>query len=185
MVSKWTFGSICRLFFFPPLFRAAFASYGGSQDKGQIRATVTGLHHSDSNVGSEPHSQPIPQLMAMLDPSPTEWGQGSNLKPHGYWLDLFLRTWNLLVTGWICFCEPETSWLLVGFVSANLKPPGYWLDLFLLHHSGSSPADMFGCHIWEWGLLWHLVDSGQGCCYPPYNTRSVLTGTKNIWPKGQ
>ena len=31
----------------------------------------------------EPSLQSIPQLTAMLDPQPTEWGQGSNLKPHG------------------------------------------------------------------------------------------------------
>ena len=36
--------------------------------RGQIRATATGLHHSHSNLGSEPSLQPAPQLTAMPDP---------------------------------------------------------------------------------------------------------------------
>ena len=42
-----------ELFFF--LFRAAPETYGGSQARRQIRATATGLYHSHTNVGSEPH----------------------------------------------------------------------------------------------------------------------------------
>ena len=33
------------------LFRATPVAYGGSQVRGQIRATATGLHHSHSNTG--------------------------------------------------------------------------------------------------------------------------------------
>ena len=40
------------IFFF--LFRAAPSAYGGSQARGQIRATVASLHHSHSNAGPEP-----------------------------------------------------------------------------------------------------------------------------------
>ena len=49
---------------------AAPAVYGGSQARGQIGAIATGLRHthSHSNVGSEPHLQPTPQLMATPDP---------------------------------------------------------------------------------------------------------------------
>ena len=47
---------------------AAPMAYGGSQARGQIRAIVTGLHHSHRNVGSEPHLRPTPQLMANPDP---------------------------------------------------------------------------------------------------------------------
>ena len=36
--------------------------------RGRIRAAAAGLHYSHSNAGSEPCLQPIPQLMAMLDP---------------------------------------------------------------------------------------------------------------------
>ena len=54
--------------FFFCLFRAATMAYGSSQARGQIRATAGGLHHSHSNTGSEPHLQPTPQFMAMLDP---------------------------------------------------------------------------------------------------------------------
>ena len=45
------------------LFRAACMAYGASQARGQIQATAAGLHHSRSNVGSEPHLRPTPQLM--------------------------------------------------------------------------------------------------------------------------
>ena len=68
-------------FFFFCLFSAAPMAYGGSQARGQIRAIVTGLHHSHSNLESEAHLRPPPQLMAMLD-QPTEQGQRSNLCPH-------------------------------------------------------------------------------------------------------
>ena len=40
------------------------AAYGGSQARGQIRATAAGLYHSHSNAGSEPCLRPTPQLMA-------------------------------------------------------------------------------------------------------------------------
>ena len=50
----------------------------------QIRTTAASLHHSHSNLGSEPHLWPTPQLMAMPDPWTTEWDQGSNSHLHGY-----------------------------------------------------------------------------------------------------
>ena len=43
-------------------------AYGGSQARGPVGAVAAGLHHSHSNVGSEPRLRPTPQLMAMLDP---------------------------------------------------------------------------------------------------------------------
>ena len=49
-------------------FYAAPAAYGGSQARGRMGAVAAGLHQSHSNVGSEPHLQPKPQLMAMPDP---------------------------------------------------------------------------------------------------------------------
>ena len=63
--------------------RAAPAAYGGSQARGRIVAVAASLRYSNSNVGSEPHLRPTPQLIAMPDPQPTEPGQGSNLQPHG------------------------------------------------------------------------------------------------------
>ena len=50
------------------LFRATPAAYGGSQARGRIGAVASSLRHSHSNARSEPHVQPTPQLMAMLDP---------------------------------------------------------------------------------------------------------------------
>ena len=51
-------------FLFPTIviFRAAPMAYGSSQARGQIRATVGGLHHIQSNTRSEPHLWPTPQL---------------------------------------------------------------------------------------------------------------------------
>ena len=54
-------------FFVLCLFRAALVAYGGSQARGQIGAVADGLRHSHSNMGSEPHLRPIPQV-ATLDP---------------------------------------------------------------------------------------------------------------------
>ena len=66
------------------LFRATPVAYGGSQARGQIRATASSLYHSHSNAGSEPHLQPPPQLMATPDPWPTEQVQEPNPHLHGY-----------------------------------------------------------------------------------------------------
>ena len=73
------------LFSFSSFFlRAAPAAHGGSQARGQIRATAAGLHHSHSNAGSQLCLQPTLQLTATLGPLPTERGQGSNPCSHGY-----------------------------------------------------------------------------------------------------
>ena len=48
--------------------RAAPKAYGSSQARGLIGAIAAGLHQSHSNVRSEPHLQPPPQLTATLDP---------------------------------------------------------------------------------------------------------------------
>ena len=72
------------LFFSFLLFRAAPVAYGSSQARGQIGAAAADLHLSHSNVESEPNLPPTPQLTAMLDPQPTEGGQGLNPYPCGY-----------------------------------------------------------------------------------------------------
>ena len=50
------------------LFRTTPEAYVGSWARGPIGATAATLHHSHSNVGSKPHLQPTPQLMATPDP---------------------------------------------------------------------------------------------------------------------
>ena len=52
-------------FFF---FRAIPVAHGGSQARGQMGATASSLDHSHSNVESQPHLRPTPQLKAMPDP---------------------------------------------------------------------------------------------------------------------
>ena len=76
---KLTYVYFIIIFFF----RAIPTACGGSQARGRIRATASGLHHRHSNVGSKLSLWPTPQLMAMLDPWPTEQGRGSNPHPHG------------------------------------------------------------------------------------------------------
>ena len=72
------FGYFCFRFHFFDFFRAAAEAHGSSQTRGQIGATAAGLHHSHSNVGSEPSLRPTAQLPATVDPQPTEQGQGLN-----------------------------------------------------------------------------------------------------------
>ena len=55
-------------FFVFCLFRAAPTAYGDSQARGWIGAVDASLHHRHSNVVSEPHLWPTPQLKAMPDP---------------------------------------------------------------------------------------------------------------------
>ena len=83
------------------LFRATPMAYGSSQARGQIGATAASLRHSHSNARSQLHLQPTAQLTATPDPWPTEWSQGLNPYPHGYYLDLFLlrhdgNSWNII-----------------------------------------------------------------------------------------
>ena len=44
------------------------AAYGSTQARGQTGAAATSLYHNHSNVESEPHLQPTPQLMATPEP---------------------------------------------------------------------------------------------------------------------
>ena len=63
------------LFVFCLFFRAAPAAYESSQARGLIRATAASLHHSHSNMGSEPCLKPTLQLTAMrpgIEPT-TSW----------------------------------------------------------------------------------------------------------------
>ena len=66
------------------LLRAAPTAYGSSQAGGRIGAVAAGLYLSHDNAGSEPHVCLAPWLMATLDPQPTDRGQRSNLRLHGY-----------------------------------------------------------------------------------------------------
>ena len=53
---------------------------------------------STATATSDPrHLQPTPRLLATQDPSPTEWGQGSNLHPYGHTVG-FLTHWATMGT---------------------------------------------------------------------------------------
>ena len=55
-------------FFFFWCFRAAPMAFGSLQARGQIRATVAGLHRCHSNARSEPCLKPRPKLTATPGP---------------------------------------------------------------------------------------------------------------------
>lgn len=62
-------GNIQDFFLWSCFFGATLVAYGGSsQARGQIGAVASGLHHSHSHMGSEPHLRPTPQLTVMTDP---------------------------------------------------------------------------------------------------------------------
>ena len=68
------------------LLRATPAAHGSSQARDRMGAIAAGLHYIHSNVGSEPHLRPIPQLI---------------LNPLTKARD---RTRVLMDTSWACFC---------------------------------------------------------------------------------
>ena len=57
-----------KIHLFFSFFRAASMAYGGSQDRGHIRAVAASLSHSHSNAGSKLHLISTPQLTAIPDP---------------------------------------------------------------------------------------------------------------------
>ena len=63
-LSSFIYLFICLFAFF----RVAPVAYGGSQARRLIGAVATGLRQNHSNARSELCLQPIPQLMATLDP---------------------------------------------------------------------------------------------------------------------
>ena len=81
--------SLYLFYLFIGIFRAAPMAYGGSQDRGPIRAAIASLHHSHSKVGSEPCLWPTLQLTAMQIVNPLSEA----------------RNWtsNLMVPSWIPF----------------------------------------------------------------------------------
>ena len=119
---------VCFLFFFL-LFRATSTAYGSSQARGGIRATATVLHHSHSNVGSTPHLQLTPQLMATL--IPTHWAWPGT--------------------------EPASSWILVGFINrcpAEGTPPAFnTCHCCLFHHVATSTSWIL-TSIWKWLVIY-------------------------------
>ena len=64
VISGWPLFSLLYFILFFVFSRAIPEACGGSQARGLIRATVAGLHHSHSIVGSELCLWPTPQLTA-------------------------------------------------------------------------------------------------------------------------
>ena len=62
------FSFLFFFFFFFVFSRAAPTAHGGSQARGLIGAVAAGLRQSHSNLGSELHLRPAPQLTATPDP---------------------------------------------------------------------------------------------------------------------
>ena len=106
------FHSFFFLFFLGPHLQHMEVPRPGSQ----IRAAAAGLCHSHSNIRSELHLSPMPQLVATLDPQPIDWGQGSNPHPQGYYVRS-LTCWAMTGTPAYPFNQKmgskksATSWL--------------------------------------------------------------------------
>ena len=96
------------LIFFFFHFRSTPAAYGSSQARGQLGAAAAG----HSNSGSKPCLQPILQLMAMPDPLPTE---------QGHWARPGI--------------EPESSQILVGFITTEPQLELWLKDLVIWRHT--------------------------------------------------
>ena len=64
---EWTRFLVIKEFHFV-FFMATRMAYGSFWARGGMGATASGLCHSHSNLGSEPHLRPTPWLMAMPDP---------------------------------------------------------------------------------------------------------------------
>ena len=119
---------------------AAPAAYGGSQARGWIGATAASLRHS--NAGSEPHLQPTLQLAATPpDSQPTEWGQGSNLYPHGHYVG-FLSCWATTGTPGVFILNTPNSITSNG-ISIWLGQRKYIKGLHLVW-------DPINCPQWSW-----------------------------------
>ena len=67
-VSQYVFYLFIYLFCLFAFSRATPVAYGDSQARGLIGAVAAGLRQSHSNVGSQPHRQPTPQLTATPGP---------------------------------------------------------------------------------------------------------------------
>ena len=118
--------SIEREFFF--FLTPAPAPYVHSWARGQNRAAAATPCHSHNNTRSEPHLPPTPQLAAMLDPQPTERGQGWNLH---------LRRDNI---------ESLTPWATVGTPSIDYFKPNH-LGLKKVSHFNPHEIDKSELHV--------------------------------------
>ena len=83
--------------FFFGLFRAAPKAYGGSQARGRIRAVTTGLHHSHSNVRSEGVCNLHHRLTSL---TLTHWAR-PGMEPESTWMLVgFVNCWTMMGTPW-------------------------------------------------------------------------------------
>ena len=129
-------------FFFFLLFRAAPMAYGFSKARGRIGAKAVSLHHSHINEGSMPYLWPTPQLMAMADPQPIEWGQGSNC----FFMD----------TSWICFRCTTQQELLFYFFEYTFYIL-FLLIFFWIFHTTTPVFVLASCHSWCFVFLFFMT----------------------------
>ena len=161
--SKWpnqyfpTLWHMHKFVFFFLLFRATPMAYGGSQSRGWIRATAAGLCHSHSNARSEPRLWPTPQLMATSEPSPNEWGQGSNPQLRGSRTDSFPlchkgnSTMHHFIISNICHleisahCIMQISQMLIQFI----------FTIIITHHT--DPGKLLCAVVKEWNWKGKII----------------------------
>ena len=102
------------------LFRASPTAHGSSQARDWIRAVPAGLHHSHSNVGSEPSY--------VYDPYHSSW-QGPSLNPLSGARD---GAPILLDTSWVCY-----RWAMTGtpqvFLNNSRHKLLQWFSALISH----------------------------------------------------
>jgi len=131
------------LFCFVFCFYGHTVAYGSSQARGRIR--VASLPHSQGNPRSQLHLWPTLQLAAMLDPSPTERDQGSNLHLHRGNV-VFLTQWATMGTSTEALLEEKVvasiSVSAFACVVSNFPPFVY---LYKGVRSPMLPAKCWSC----------------------------------------
>ena len=183
------FKLIFFFFFFAFLDRATPTACGGSQARGQIRATAAGLCHSHSNAGSEPCLRPTPQLMAMLDPRPTE------LEPTSSWIPVrfvfAVSQWEL--PNFKFFNGSKTYSQLSSSIQISSKRIKEITAEWALPKNGISTTRRLFC--WAY-LLFYFINLEcqyeQFCVYVPWHinikqlnikdSRSLTSGSCHLFP---
>ena len=97
LLGKIIFQVSTRLFFLPFVFLGPhMEAYGGSQTRGRIGAVVDSLHHSHSNMGSEPCLWLTPQFTAR-----------PGIEPASSWILVgFFNHWTTMGTPLLIFYTP-------------------------------------------------------------------------------
>ena len=137
----------CGLFWFSfcfvfCLFRASAMAYGVSQARGRIGARATNLHHSHSNVGSQPCLCPTYTTAHGNVRSLSHWAK-PGIKPASSWIPVKCLThWSTTGIPHLCFlcclmfivsiCLSYLTRNALPFLFLNFQPPVHSICLIYI-----------------------------------------------------